>query len=544
MKYRLLIVFLLMSSLTTAVSLPENIYFRAMRDEMARSKKDLRLPGEVKPFYIAYRVDVTQKQVFSARLGALVSEISEQEKQNTPSVRTAVYLYAGDSKHNSSGLDEPARLLHNQAIGRSSSMNSYDSLRDNLWYLTDREYVNAVKRAERKAALKRDKQLRTQEPEFSYAPRAQFVDTIASFVPRERAHYNKWVKQLSAEGKKYSYLENFGVQLTFGQKEQYFLDSEGNFYQLQIPNNTVVFQATLRNHDGLLEEINDEYILPLEESLEKTFVEEKAARFLQYVQKMHKARKGDFYTGPVLLVQDGAAQFLERLLVENLRYTKPRLMESNMEDPTVGKLTKKINHRILSIGLDVVDRPSLRMFNGFPLTGFRPIDAEGVAAQELQVVENGKLKEIPTLRSLLPGQKSSNGHAYANYYYPRAILSNVFVTARQPLTEKQLEEKLLALCSEQELEYCYIIHSWQGRDGLNLAERIYTADGHREPIYGLMAEQENDTRALRDIVAAGDKLEIFGGEETAIIAPSLLINEIELKPIERNPDRPHFVPMP
>ncbi len=323
------------------------------------------------------------------------------------------------------------------------------------------------------------------------------------------------------------------------------MDSEGNFYQLQLPNNTVVFEATLRNRDGLLEEIKDEYVLPLDPSQEKAFVDGKAVRFLQYVQKMHKAKKGDFYTGPVLLVQDGVMQFLERLLVNNLRNTKPLLKESNLEDSTMGKLTKKVNRRILSAGLDVQDLPQLREYDGFPLNGFHPIDAEGVAAQKLQVVENGKLKEIPTVRSLLPGQKSSNGHAYIRgLEYPRASLSNVLMTSRYPLTQAQLEEKLLALCREQELEYCYIIHSWQGRGGLNLAERIYTADGRREPIYGLAAEQEEDLRALRDIVAAGDKLEVFPNEGASIIAPNLLIGEMELKPIDRDPERPHLVPMP
>ncbi len=207
MKYILSIVSLLLSGFAVASSLPDNLYFHAMQDEMARSKKELKLPGEVKPFYIAYWVDVSEKQVFAAQLGALVSAVAEQEKLNTPTVRTGVYMYAGDARHNSSGLAEEGMGwgFNHLPVGLMTSQNSYESLRDSLWYLTDKGYVNAVKRAERKAALKRDKQLRTQEPEFSRASHAQFIDTITPFVPRERAIYNKWVKQLSAAGKKYSY---------------------------------------------------------------------------------------------------------------------------------------------------------------------------------------------------------------------------------------------------------------------------------------------------------------------------------------------------
>ncbi|MBO7238729.1 MAG: hypothetical protein J6U96_05605 [Elusimicrobiaceae bacterium] len=539
MRYAFLAIILFAGNLYAA-ALPDNIYFRAMQDEMQRSKKELHLPGEVKPFYIVYRIEIGQAQVFVGKLGALVSQVDEKQKENTPQVQVSVYLYAGDSKQNSSGLEEK-----NKTFSQARALNSYESLRDNLWYLTDREYIRAAKRAEHKDAIKRNKQLPAQEPEFSRAPQAQFVDELTDFEPRSRADYNKLVQELSAQGKRYDYLESYGVRLMFGQKQSFFLDSEGNFSQVQTPQNTVTFSAKFRNQDGLEEDIVDFYVLPLERAEEEPFIRRKAAQFLQYTQRMHEAKKGDFYTGPVLLVQDGVAQFLERLLINNLRNTKPLLMESNLEDPSVGKLTKKVGRRIMSTGLDVTDKPQQRAFNGLPLLGFRPVDSEGVAAQELQVVENGKLKEIPTLRSLLPGQKQSNGHAYTRGgQYPRATLSNVFISARQPLPQMQLEEKLMNLCRAQELEYCYIIHSWQGRGGLNIAERIYTADGRREWVYGLAAEQENDTRALRDIVTAGDKAEVFSLSDMAIVAPELLINEIDLKPIERDPDRPHFVPQP
>ena len=540
MKYGFLTVCLFASVLLQAGALPDNIYFRAMHDEMTRSKKQLRLPGEVKPFYMAYLVQVSEKQNFAAEMGALIGQVSPVQLENTPQVQAAVYIYAGDEKQNSSGLAEKDRTF-----SQTASQNSYASLRESLWYLTDREYIRAAKRAEHKAAVKRDKQLPPQEPEFSRVPQAQFADSLTPFSARERAVYNALVEELSAQGKQYPYLESYGVRITFAQQQTFFLDSEGDFYQVQTPRDTVLFTARFRNKDGLEEDIRDYYVLPSRPEQQESFIRQKAARFLQYTTNMHQAVKGDFYTGPVLLVQDGVTQFLERLLADNLRNTKPLLTESSLEDPSVGKLTKKVGRRIMSTGLDVSDFPQMREYNGIPLSGFSPVDEEGVAGQDLQLVENGKLKEIPMVRSLLPGQKQSNGHAYiTGGQYPRAGLSNVVVSARAPLTEVQLEEKLLALCREQELEYCYIIYSWQGRGGLNMAERIYTADGRREPVYGLAAEQANDLRALRDIVAAGDHSDVFSGPDFTIIAPSLLLDEVDLKPMERDSARPHLVPMP
>ena len=93
--------------------------------------------------------------------------------------------------------------------------------------------------------------------------------------------------------------------------------------------------------------------------------------------------------------------------------------------------------------------PQLREYDGRTLPAFMPLDDEGVESQELQLVQSGKLLALPTIRSLVKGQKQSNGHArMSSRTLPRAVLTNVFFTPKTSLTQEELEQKLLDRCRE------------------------------------------------------------------------------------------------
>ena len=48
------------------------------------------------------------------------------------------------------------------------------------------------------------------------------------------------------------------------------------------------------------------------------------------------------------------------------------------------------------------------------------------------------------------------------------------------------------------------------------------------------------SRALRDILAAGDESDVYSN----VITPALLVDEIELLPSDRRPDRKPFIARP
>ena len=533
MKKYIALIFLFAPLYGTSSVLPDNIYFKAMQAEMNRTKKLLHVKGSEKPFYIVYRLARHRGQTFSAEMGV---PYARAEEKPSSGVSMAVYMYAGDAKQNSSGYVDN---YYGYRVLSATSGDSYEALRQNLWQLTDLEYIKASTLAEKKQAYKRRKNLQQEPPDFSEAPAASFVEEITPFHPQDKKIYTQLVSELSAKGKELPYLERYSVVVSFKQIERYFLDSKQNFYQYQIPNNEVRFSAQFRNKDGYKQSFQLEESLPVDTTQVAAFIQKKSDEFLTYIRQQYNAVKAEPYIGPVLFKSEAASGLFNSLFIQNVRNTKPLLSAQREIDSSAGLFKDKLNMRVISPLFNVFDRPQARQYKGRTLSGFMPVDAEGVKAQELQLVENGKLKTLPTMRSLIQGQTRSNGHARSGTQMPRANVTNVFFEPTQTYTSEQLEEKLLQRCRELGLEYGYIFHSFPSI----IAQRIYVDDGHKENVYGIKLEGITP-RSLRDIVAAGEDSEVSLNGNVSIIAPSVLVEEIEFVPSQQKPDRPPFVPLP
>lgn len=530
-----------------SAALPENMYFQAMRDEMARTQKQLQVKGLAKPFFIVYQLRKTILDVdVSAAMG-----VPYKHSVTAPVLVARVYMYAGNAQRNSSGFE----ASYQDSASSASLGDSYDAIRHGLWRLSDMQYIQAADLAEKKEAYLRQKNLPQNLAEFSSAAPAQYLRTFIPAPQTAPQMYQQWANELSAAGKELSYVEQYRVNIRLSRTEHYLLDSKGDWGQWNQPDKQVVFVARLRDKSGYRRLVQAQYELPVNEAEAEEFLREKGRSFFQTIRQTHQAQKAEPYIGPVLLKPAAAGQFFYELFVKNVRHSKRLLIESDREDRVFGIFANKVGMRVISPLFDVYDRPQADQAYGRYLSGFTPVDAEGVRAQELQLVEEGILKELPTVRSLIPGQKQSNGHARMNYEYPRAELSNVFFTPRETKTDQELEEALLTRCRMLKLPYCYIFSSFPknqlfvGWQELLLAERIYTEDGRKEPVYGVRLDGMS-VRSLRDILAAGDteEVSVFSDEysrlETVVIAPAILVDEVEIMPTQKEPDKAPFVAMP
>ena len=86
-------------------------------------------------------------------------------------------------------------------------------------------------------------------------------------------------------------------------------------------------------------------------------------------------------------------------------------------------------------------------------------------------------------------------------------------------------------CRKENLDYCYIIRRF---DGSNImAYKVNAKTGEETLTYGLEMPSLS-TRTLRDIIAAGDDLNVFNFASNtepyySIISPSVILSEMELK---------------
>ena len=537
--------------------LPNNVYFKAMRKEMDRSLQKLHQPGSPKPFYIAYKLENLQLYpTVEASLGALLAS------QQRDSILSAyVWVDVGTAKQNNMGyVHNSYYAQHAYRPRRAIEVpKSYEGIRQHLWQLTDQAYVFASEVYEQKQAYLRTKATdqKTDLPDFVPHAQSSYVEEMQTLPKFSEKMLTNWVREFSARGQKYPFLEQFYVALTPLVQEVYYLNSLGGFYQVSFPSVHVQWKAKLRNKAGFKQTRMQEFWMAWAENSgqeEYDFLSAKADEFLADLETSYEAVEPQNYLGPVLLAPQAAGPFLKEVFVKNIQNLKALLPEKAETMEKAGTLAEKLNQRVISPILDLYDQPEWDYYEGWPLGGFMPVDDEGVAAEPLQLTDHGKLVALPRTSRPLEKGADSNGHARLTpYSFPRERLTNLFAQAQDPKTWEELQAELIQKCKELELDYGYILYDFPTGDDRTIAfaQRLYV-DGTTEPVYGL---QVNDltARALRDIRAAGDSpfvtqtttglfREVLPSQ--SVISPALLLEELDLGPDNKKADKAPFVKKP
>ncbi len=249
------------------------------------------------------------------------------------------------------------------------------------------------------------------------------------------------------------------------------------------------------------------------------------------------------YHGPVLLSSDAGADTMRSLVASGVTATRPKM---GTEARTNGPFASSYHARVLPDFMDVVDDPGLKTFDGQGLVGAYAVDDDGVPAQAVELVTAGKLENYLIGREPVKDFPQSNGHGRAGIAGPpRPAIGVLKVTAKDGLTDDELNKKLLDLAKDRELKSVYYVET-MGGDAPRLLYRAST-DGKRELVRG--AELDDlDQRALRSSVeAAGKDLHVanyFGDVPETVIAPALLVDDVTIKRANEKNDKLPFYPPP
>jgi hypothetical protein len=187
-------------------------------------------------------------------------------------------------------------------------------------------------------------------------------------------------------------------------------------------------------------------------------------------------------------------------------------------------------------------------------------------------VEKGVLKGFLLTRQPVRGFEGSNGRArLPGPGGAMAAIGNLFVSSSDTVPAADLKKKLIELIQARNRPYGILVRKMDfpsaatGGTGLTgfapaggarpisapiLVYRIYP-DGREELVRGLRFRNA-DVRSLRDILAAGDDSQVFEflnqgtgfTAETCVVAPSILIDDLELYPAEQESPKPPIVPAP
>jgi len=567
----------------------------AMRDEMARSKSrlELQIPPSgqpVRPYFVEYRVMDMDIREITAEFGALVSSTHNRTRLMNVAARV------GDYKLDSSNFisDEGFRGF----IGPTGSVGidrDYNSLRQDLWIASDQAFKEAVETYSRKQAYLSSLARQSDIDDFSHV---QVVQKLDPLVPSDwtNRNWDQEARDASSALRAFPQIYESRVTYYLVYLTEYYLTSEGT--EVRTNHSYAAIEAGLNTlaDDGM--EVGHFYstYAPRPSDLPPADVVRKNLNVAgSELMAMRAAPAASDYTGPVLFESQAAAALLAQVLGPSLSGARPPVAFQPVVDQLMSSLgarsdwSGKVNSRVLPASVTLIDDPTAKEYKGTLLVGGYSIDDEGVPAQKVTLVEDGKLKDLLMSRRPGPDFESSNGHGRSSFTDPKPTMSNLIFSATETVSKEELKKKFLDACREEKLNYCIVVrqmdnpsislmHEDDFREllasfGGNAATdrlplvvyRVYPSDGHEELVRGARIAGFSP-RSLRNIAGIGNddyvynfmlnetvgvsgtSLGAFGTAQNGLpassVAPSLLFEEVEVRGARGEPKRLPLLPEP
>jgi hypothetical protein len=564
----------------------------AMRDELERSRTRLALPGQEKPYYIEYRLLDFDEKTIIAQFGSVISSTTTRNRYMSVDVR--VGNYSIDSSNFLSGQGFRGFLDSTGTVGIDRD---YDSLRQDLWLATDQAYKQALDLLSGKRAFLRNLAGAPTIDDFSEEPPTVLIE------PRQEPDWTN--RNWEAEAKQASgALRNFPeiigsrvvYRLTYA--TTYLMNTEGTQIRASRSLASVEAGAGAQADDGTpVHHYLSVYASSPSGLAAADSVRQQLDRVGRELVALRSAPRIADYDGPVLFEPQASGALLAQILGPSLGGARPLLSANSRFDQMQQALggrsewSGRVGQRVLPANVNLVDDPTAREFQGQELIGAYEVDEEGVKAQRVAVVAEGILRNLLMSRRPGPEFTRSNGHGRAAYLAPpRPMGSNLFFNAPDGQSPAGLKQELLTACREDGLQWCLIVRQMDNpviasssQDELSdsfsvlaggapngdrlplLVYRVNVQDGREELVRGAILARMT-SRSLRNLAGIGNDpavfsylqsqdaeivgtaLGVFGtadnGIPTTVIAPSLLLDEVEVHGPHNEPRRLPLVPPP
>ena len=557
-----------------------DVILRAMRAELDRAR-NLTFANLESPYYVEANIDDVASFTASATLGGLLS--ANHGHFRSPRVEVRVGSYKFD---NMNYIGSGYIYGSNYDVDRLPLEDNFELLRRYLWLAIDRAYKSAVESISRKRAALKNVSIGEQPDDFAPAEPLRNIEPVSPASFDEEALKAR-VRSLSAIFAKYPDVRNSSVDFSGAHNIRYMATTEGTEIRVQEHVSVLTARASSQAPDGMM--LRDVVVFysgqpgVLASELEMARA---IAALAENVSALAKAPMGEGYNGPVVFERQAAAQILAQVIGKNLALTRKPVTEPGRPGvfPT-SELEGRFGARILPEWMDIVDDPTQTEWRGHPLFGHYTVDMDGVAPQPLSLVEKGVLKNFLLTRLPMRNFPRSNGRARlpGGFGDNAAGLTNLFVRASETVTPAELKKKMIEICKTRNKPYGILIRkmdypSSAALDELRrllagsansggsakavsipiLAYRVYP-DGREELVRGLRFRGFN-ARSFKDILAASDDNYVFefldngvpmammGAGSTiaqsCVIAPSLLIDDLEMERMEEEFPKIPIVPPP
>lgn len=514
---------------------------RAMKRELDRSLRGLRLPSHPKPFYLSYLLHHRGRLRIWGRYGSIFQTARSRDSDVYVECRVGSHRL-DQSLDGGLSSDLASRDSFNWVAGPEEPRP--DTVRYALWKLTQLKFEEALQDYYEKKKVLVEQTLQPGTGSFSRE------DRVVANQPVERVRFpeKRWadfIRETSELFRGHRKLLDPYVEIRGEDRVRVFVNSEGSKFITQDVFYEVAVRAWYLSEDGVY--LSAERRFHGRKSRElptRAQVAEAIDAVARDLDAIGRAAPLAPYAGPALLSGHAAGLLFHEAIGHRLEGER---MTARSEGKT---FATRIGSQILPEGIDIWDDPTLASIDGQGLYGHYALDDEGVKAQRVQLVEDGILRNFLMSRSSVPGFPRSNGHGrHGHYEDPMARMANLIVEARDASSRDELEDGLCRLVHERGLPYGIVIEGVSEGETRTDRYDFQAFKGVPTEVFTLDPKTRRKTRvrdvsfigtplaAAQGIHGLGDDAAIdnsycwaeSGGIPVSTIAPSMLVDELELQ---------------
>ena len=532
-----------------------------LKEELAQQMKELK-DEEFPPYHMNYRVIDVTSSVVSASFGALMNSQQYRSRTLVPQIRL------GDEKLDNFRFNQMGAAMsryQGPSVARLplDEENNEDAVRQAIWDEVNNRYKFAVDMYQKtKAESSVNVEEEDKAPYFSEAKVEKYYEAP---LPAEKMtiDMDQWaarMKEISAVFKNQPGIMKGDAIMIYTVERRYFVNNEGTEVVQNLPYARIMVFGETKADDGMELPLNLSYFAydPADLPANDKIIAD-AKEMVKTLEALRVAPVVDPYTGPALLSGPASGVFFHEIFGHRIEGQR---MKSENDGQTFKKMVGQL---VLPADMHVYDDPTLRKYAGEDLNGFYKYDDQGVKAERVDVVVNGKLNDFLMTRTPIDGHPRTNGHARASDGFdPVSRQSNLVIETSNPKTPEELRQLLIEEVKKQGKEYGYFFKevtsgfTFTGKGGTNSFNvtplEVYKvfADGRPDQLVRGVDLIGTPLSMFSNIIYAGNDARVFtgmcGAESGSIpvtaISPTILVNKVETQRKAKSQDILPILPAP
>ncbi len=532
-----------------------------LKEELAQQMKELK-GEEFPPYHMNYRVIDVTSSVVSASFGALMNSQQYRSRTLVPQLRL------GDEKLDNFRFNQMGAAMSRYQGPSMARLpldeeNNEDAVRQAIWDEVNNRYKFAVDMYQKtKAESSVNVEEEDKAPYFSEAKVEKYYEAP---LPAEKMtiDMDQWaarMKEISAVFKNQPGIMKGDAIMIYTVERRYFVNNEGTEVVQNLPYARIMVFGETKADDGMELPLNLSYFAydPADLPANDKIIAD-AKEMVKTLEALRVAPVVDPYTGPALLSGPASGVFFHEIFGHRIEGQR---MKSENDGQTFKKMVGQL---VLPADMHVYDDPTLRKYAGEDLNGFYKYDDQGVKAERVDVVVNGKLNDFLMTRTPIDGHPRTNGHARASDGFdPVSRQSNLVIETSNPKTPEELRQLLIEEVKKQGKEYGYFFKevtsgfTFTGKGATNSFNvtplEVYKvfADGRPDQLVRGVDLIGTPLSMFSNIIYAGNDARVFtgmcGAESGSIpvtaISPTILVNKVETQRKAKSQDILPILPAP